>query len=382
VYQLLPVGWSWAMDTPFQWTKQVASHLGGMRNGLVVSWPNGIRARGELRSQFAHVTDIVPTILEAARLPVPTRVDGVDQQRLDGVSLAYSFDDAAAAERHRTQYFEMWANRAIYHDGWIANTTPARMPWDFGVGTVPVDRYRWELYDLRSDYSQAHDLAQKQPEKLRELQALFDSEARRNNVYPLDDRMGFDRAMPAIRAYQRPRDRYVYWSAGISVPPFNAPPLAGRAFRIVADLDLPDRADGVVIANGSHFGGWSLYLDAGRPVFHYAASQRPADQFVIAATEPLPNGRSTLTLSFEPSESGMGKPGTARIRVGEREVARGVVGKTIMYPAGLGETLDTGCDTGVPVLDYPVSPGLRGRIERIEVTPQPSPSQSRQGGAK
>jgi arylsulfatase A-like enzyme len=371
VYQLLPVGWSWAMNAPFQWTKQVASHLGGTRNGLVVAWPNGIRARGETRSHFTHVTDIVPTILEAAGLPAPRRVDGVDQQPIDGVSLAYSFDDANAPERHRTQYFEMWGNRAIYHEGWIANTSPGRMPWDFGAGNIAVDQYRWELYDLSSDYSQSQDIARRRPGKLAELQALFDREARRNNVYPLDDRMGFERAMPAIRAYQRPRDRYVYWSGGISVPPFAAPMLAGKAFRIVAELELPDNSDGVVIANGSHFGGWSLYLDGGRPVFHYAASQRPADQFVIAAQQPVPAGRVIVTVTFDPSEPGPGKAGKARILVGEREVAAGAIGKTIFVAAGIGETLDTGRDTGVPVTEYPRGHELRGRIERIEVIPQP-----------
>lgn len=371
-YQLLPVGWSWALDTPFQWTKQVASHLGGMRNGLVVSWPKGIAARGEQRSQFAHVTDIMPTILEAACLPVPKRVFGVDQQPVDGVSLTYSFADRTAPERHRTQYFEVWGNRGIYHDGWMANTHPARMPWAFGGGDVPVDQYRWELYDLRSDYSQANDLAAREPAKLAELKTLFDQEARRNAVYPLDDSMGYSRSMPAIEAYQKPRNSYVYWSGGISIPVFNAPPLAGRSFTITADLNLPERADGVVVAFGSHHGGWSLYLDGGRPILHYAASPRPEDQFVIGAGEALPKGRSTLRVDFDRDSDTPPVGGTAKVKlgIGDKVVAQGDVGRTILSAAGLGETFDTGQDTGVLVTDYPRGSTLVGNIERVEVVPR------------
>src|SRR5262249_48183090 len=193
-----PVGWCHAMDAPFQWTKQVASHFGGTRNGAVISWPRRIKARGELRSQFTHIIDIVPTIYEACGVTAPDSIDGVKQKPLEGVSLVYTFDDAGAKERHRTQYFEMFGNRAVYHDGWMACTTPARPPW-VTVGASPSpDDFKWELYHVAEDFSQATDLAAKHPDKLKELQAVFDAEAKKYKVYPMDSTAA-ERIDPAIR---------------------------------------------------------------------------------------------------------------------------------------------------------------------------------------
>jgi len=185
-YNHYPVGWAHAMDSPMQWTKQVASHFGGTRNGLVISWPKRIKAKEELRSQFHHIIDIVPTILEAAGVPMPVEIDGVKQRPLEGVSMVYTFDDAKAKDRHTTQYFELVGNRGIYHDGWMACTTPLRLPW-VTVGAAPSpDDFKWELYHVAADFSQANDLAAKNPEKLKELQGVFDGEAKKYNVYPLD----------------------------------------------------------------------------------------------------------------------------------------------------------------------------------------------------
>jgi arylsulfatase A-like enzyme len=216
-----PVGWAHATSTPFQWVKQVASHFGGTRNGLVISWPAKIKEKGGLRTQFSHVIDIVPTIYEAAGITAPARIDGVQQKPIEGVSMLYTFDDAKARERHTTQYFEMLANRGIYHDGWMASTTPLRLPW-VTIGSQPnPDDYPWELYHVAEDFSQANNLAAKHPQKLKELQALFDREAKKFNVYPLDSRLG-ERGDVAIRpSLTRGRDVFTYypaWSAFRKAP--------------------------------------------------------------------------------------------------------------------------------------------------------------------
>ena len=231
-YAVYPVGWAWATNTPFQWTKQVGSHLGGTRNGMVLSWPARIKSKGEIRTQFAHVNDVMPTILEAVGVPAPDMVDGVKQQPMDGVSLSYSFANPRAPEQHRTQYFEMMGNRGVYHDGWWANTTPKRMPWGAGAYTAgdPAD-YQWELYDLTKDPAQSHNLAASNPKKLAEMQAIFDQEATRNKVYPLDDRMDLSR-FAAASAQRKMRDRYTYWGSGISIPFLRAAPLLARGMSI------------------------------------------------------------------------------------------------------------------------------------------------------
>ncbi|WP_232476310.1 arylsulfatase [Flavisphingomonas formosensis] len=367
-YQVYPVGWAWATNSPFQWTKQVGSHLGGTRNGMVVSWPQRIHRPGGIRSQFAHVTDIMPTILDAAGIPIPETVDGAKQQRVDGVSLTYSFDAAKAPERHTTQYFELVGNRAIYDHGWMASTTPGRLPWKAGGSTgLPTD-YKWELYNLDRDFSQARDLAATEPKRLAALQALWMEEAKRNKVLPLDDRQGSIRAA-GNRPPQQPR-RYVYWGADISVAQPKAPPINFRSFTIDADIIVPpEGARGVLIASGSRFGGWSFHFEDGRPVVVEAASQDPKDLFRIAAAETVKPGPAKLRYDYDLSGA-PGEGGTLRISLDGREIGQGRIGRTILIAAGLGETFDTGRDTGATVVDLPGGSTFNGGIERIEVKPR------------
>ena len=369
-YQLYPVGWAWATDTPFQWTKQIASHLGGTRNGLVISWPAGIKQAGGIRSQFSHVTDIAPTLLDVAGVAQPDVVYGVKQQPVDGTSLRYSFDDAQAAERHTTQYFEMVGNRAIYHDGWMASTTPIRGPWQ--MSPEPTENaetgYHWELYDLNADFSQSRDVAAQHPEKLRALQALWWSEAERNQVLPVDNRNGISRAEEGRRALAPSRQHFTYWGKDISVPVMSAPSFAMRSFSITADVVLPKQAQGVVLAVGSWFGGWSFYLDEGRPVAFEAVSQRPEHQFKVSAKDAIAAGPAQLRFDFDYDGGGPARGGLLRISVDGREVARGRVERTILVPAGLGETFDIGFDSGAPVSDaYRGDGRFTGEIRKVQV---------------
>ncbi len=348
-YQNYPAGWGWAMDTPFQWTKAVASHLGGIRNGLVVSWPRKIEARGEVRDQFHHVIDVLPTVLEAAGIEPPETVDGIRQQRIDGISMLPSFNLPDAPGRE-TQYFELYANRAIYHRGWLANTRPVVLPWnqDYAGGN-PLKDYRWELYDLAGDYSQARDLADRNPEKLEEMKTLFWAQAERNNVLPLDDRRGAARAWERFMRNWKNSKATVFRGAEVSVMWSAAPPLFARDFSVKARITPGPEANGVILAVGSWFGGWSFYLDRGRPVAHHAFSLRPEDRFTIASGSAIGAGTAEVEFRFEYDGGGIGKGGNLTIFEGGNQLARGRIERTISIPAGLGETMDTGRDTGVPV---------------------------------
>ena len=360
-------GWAWATNTPLRWTKQIASHLGGTRNGLVVSWPAHIAARG-LRSQFHHVVDIAPTILEAVGLPQPQRVNGVEQQRMDGVSMVYSFASADAPGRHRTQYFEMMGNRAIYHDGWMASTTPTRATWlrtPLAVKATPAD-YDWELYDLEHDFSQAHDLAVERPAKLAELRALFEEEARRNHVYPLDDRLDLPRFAAAAALGPKPRSSYVYWGKGVSVPADLAPSLRG-SFTLTAEIDGGDDTPrGVLAALGGRFAGWSFYLQDGRPVVLMAGAHRPDRIFRVAAGEAVPRGASTVRYDF--ASDGVGRGGFMRISIDGREVGQGRIERTIVRTVEMTDTFDVGFDGDTPVTgDYTHEGRFTGEIRKLTV---------------
>ena len=359
-------GWAWATDAPFRWFKQYASHLGGTRNGLVVSWPDHIKARG-IRSQFTHVTDVMPTILEVAGLKAPDVVNGVAQQRIDGVSFAYSFDAPKAPERHDTQYFEMMGNHAIYHQGWLASSTPINLPWQRGDGSVLPNQYKWELYDLRKDFSQAHDLAASQGAKLQEMQALFRKEAERNQVLPLDDRMTLARFQAAES--QRPhRSTYSYWGAGISIPSVSAAPLLARSFRITADIDVPNApATGVLVALGSKFGGWSFYVKDGRPVALMAASQLAGDQSQVAAAQPLTAGQQRLVFDFR-YDGGVNAGGEMTISANGHMIGRGRIARTISKLPEMSDTLDIGFDADTPVTsDYAAGGHFPGRIGKVDI---------------
>jgi arylsulfatase A-like enzyme len=285
----VPVGWAWAMNAPFQWTKQVASHLGGTRNPLVVHWPKGIKARGEVRTQFHHVIDVVPTILEACKISAPTVVNGIEQKPIEGVSMAYSFDDAKAKSRRTTQYFELATNRAIYHDGWIACSRYG-LPWETagrgdGFASAP-----WELYDLEGDFSEAVDLASEQPDKLAELQGLFLEEAKKYDVFPLDPRFS-ERLDPTLRIAGAPRTSWTYFGNDVWLPEPVGPQLFPRPHGLTAELTIPKGgAEGVVACVGGFSCGWSLYVKDNKPVFrstffdvadvdprHRAAARRQGD---------------------------------------------------------------------------------------------------------
>jgi arylsulfatase len=361
------VGWTYALNTPFKWFKQIASHLGGMRNGMVLCWPAQIQAQGQMRTHFADLTDILPTILDAAHVPAPTRVDGVDQQRIDGVSLAPTFTDPKADDHH-TQYFEINGNEAIYHDGWMASTTPVYMPWDTKLLPPGADTPRhWELYDLHSDFSQADDLAASHPDKIKEMVALFDEEARRNHVYPIDDRpLPLHIDMKQL-ASSLARTDFVYWGKDVSVTQAAAPSFAARSFSVTATVDIPPKgADGVLLAYGSWFGGWSFFLKDDKPVAVEAASQLPGDQFRIAASNPVPPGPAVITYDFE-SDGGPLSGGAMTISINGKVAASGRIGKTINTVSGLGETLDIGRDTGAPVTDEYGRGEFTGTIDKVEV---------------
>jgi arylsulfatase len=366
-YEIYPVGWAMAMNTPFPWVKQIASHLGGVRNGLVISWPSHIKEQGEVRTQYHHLIDIMPTLLDAAHVQVPVKVDGIDQQRVDGTSMIYSFDAPSAPTTRHTQYYEMHGNRGIYHDGWLANTTPRNMPWNMAQlrpGT-DITTYQWELYNLTKDYSQAHDLAAKEPERLREMQALFDSEARRNEVYPIQDSGASYRAMRMARASGTLRTRYVYWGKNIRLPLAAAPPIFTLAFSLEADLEIPKGgANGVIAAAGSLLGGWSFYLKDGIPAVYAAASELPGQQSRVAAAKALPMGANKVKYDFTPAGDG----GVITISVNGIEVASSTLAHRPHIMAGTSETFDIGRDSAGAVSDEYRNEGIfSGDIKKVEV---------------
>jgi arylsulfatase len=373
-YPLYPAAWAWALDTPFQWTKQIASHLGGIRNGLIIRWPGHTKDSGTLRTQFAHVTDIMPTVLEAAGVPVPQMVNGAKQQPIDGKSLEYAFENARAAEPPRTQYFEMLGNRAIYKDGWLANTVPARVPWEFGAASKDTyGDYKWQLYDLRHDYSQSHDLAAQHPDKLKELQELFLAEARRNQVLPMDDRLDLARASAAGQHYDTPHTHFEYWGKQLSVNKEVAPKFTARSFSVEAELKLPsDLVTGPILARGSWFGGWGFYLKDGKPTALVVRSEWAQDQFKIVADKALPAGPATVRFDFTYDGGGPLKGGMMCITVNGARAGCGRVATTPSADAGQGETLDIGQDTGAPVTDdYSQTAIFPGDILKVTVDTAP-----------
>jgi len=264
----VPVAWAWAMAAPLQWTKQVASHFGGTRNPLVVHWPKGIKAKGELRTQFHHVIDIAPTILEACQVAAPKTVNGIPQKPIEGVSMRYSFDDARAKSRRTTQYFEMFANRAIYHDGWVA-CSRFDVPWNTLGRTGDFLKAPWELYHIENDFSEADDLAAKEPAKLRELQVLFAEEAKKYDVFPLDGRFA-ERGDPRNRVAGERRTSWTYYGNKVSVPEMIGPIIYPASHTVTADLAIPEQGcEGVIAAAGGIDGGWSLYVLDGKLIYHY-----------------------------------------------------------------------------------------------------------------
>ncbi len=322
----VPVAWAWAMDAPFAWTKQIASHFGGTRNPMVVHWPAGIKAKGELRDQFHHVIDVVPTILEVCKLPAPTEVNGIKQKPIEGVSMVYTFEDGDAESRRETQYFEMLTNRAIYHDGWIA-CSRSGIPWETGGRTVEeLKNATWELYNIEEDFSQANDLASVQPAKLKELQDLFLVEAKKYNVLPLDPRLS-ERMDPKLRVAGEPPTRWTYFGNQVWLPEPIGPQLFPRPFTITADIEVPDSgAEGVITCAGAFSAGWSLYVDDGYPVFRYTCFEI-ADK-TIKGSKQLPSGKSVIELKFTPDGSAIGG-GELTILVDGETVAQDKLERTL-----------------------------------------------------
>jgi arylsulfatase A-like enzyme len=343
------VGWAHAGNTPFQWTKQVASHFGGTRNGAVVHWPAGIKTRGEVRSQFHHVIDVAPTVLEAAGLPEPGMVNGVEQHRMDGVSMRYSFDEAKAAERHTTQYFEMFGNRAIYKDGWVAATRHS-IPWVMAA-LPPLDQDRWELYNVAEDFSQANDLAAQNPAKLKELQQVFLDEAIKNHVLPLDDRR-VERFNPATAG--RPdligaRTSLTLHEGmhGISENAFLN--IKGHSHTITAEVEVPKNASGVIIAQAGRFAGWSLFMKAGRAhhVYNFGGLQR----FKVSSAKPLAPGKHTIVYEFVYDGGKPGSGGLSKLSVDGQPATEARIERTMPFIYSADEGTDVGRDGETPVTD-------------------------------
>jgi arylsulfatase len=378
-YNHYPVGWAHAMDTPFQWTKQVASHFGGTRNGMAISWPKRIAARGEIRSQFHHVIDIVPTILEEIGVQAPLVLNGVTQMPFEGVSMAYTFNDARAATRHTTQYFEIVGNRGVYDDGWIASTTPLRPPWMVtGVEPDPDD-FPWELYNVTKDFSQSKDLAKENPKKLSDLQERFLIEAAKHNVLPLDSSFA-DRANPALRpGFNTGRTDFVYYPGMIRIPEANAPDIKNKSFKISADVEIPQGgADGILVTQGGRFGGWGLLVLDGNPMFAYAYSNQDGDKYPnqkksktrISGSEKLTPGKHTISFDFTYDGGGIGKGGRGTLAVDGSKVAESRFEKTIPFRFSLDESFDVGQDTGSPVIDeYDAKMPFKfsGTLKKVEV---------------
>ena len=358
------VGWAWALDAPFQWMKQVASHFGGTRNGLAVSWPRHITDAGGLRDQFHHVIDLAPTILAAAGIEAPVMVNGIEQMPVEGQSMLALFTDPGVDGR-RTQYFEMMGNRGIYHDGFMASCFHGKVPW-VRFGSAPFDgpQESWELYDVRDDFSQSHDLADERPELLAEMQNLFHEECLRNGVYPLRD-TAINRD-PAVRVPRAPAGvrRMTYTTAHVRMPERAVLNIKNRSYRITCDLDVPERpsggpagvptegvTEGVIVCQGGSFNGWSIYLDEGRPTWHYNLYGH--ERTTVAADEALVPGRREVTVLFD-SDGGFGAGGMATLAVDGRVVGQTRLERTVPVVFAMGgESFDVGVDTRSPVGPYP-----------------------------
>ncbi len=370
-YNHFPVGWAWAMNTPFQWGKQVASHLGGTRNPLVVSWPKRIKDKGGVRTQFHHCIDVVPTILEAAGIQEPASVNGVTQKPIEGISMMYSFDDAKAKSPRKTQYFEMFGNRAIYDDGWIATARHGRLPWE-NVGSTDFDKDEWQLYNLDVDFSEASDLAAKNPDRLRALQDLFWVEAAKYNVLPLDDRF-IERADPAMRpSLIAGRTKFTYFPGARRIPESSSPNVKNKSHTITVDVEIPDGgADGVLVAAGGRVAGYTLFVKDGKPIYQYNWFNQ--NRYTVAGPDHLAPGKHTVQVEFNYDGGGVGKGGSASLLVDGKKVADGRIEKTVLGRFSADETFDTGLDTGSPVSDAYQSPSrFTGKLSKVEIELTPA----------
>jgi len=359
-----PLGWAWAGNAPFQWVKQVASHFGGTRNPMVVSWPKRISDRGSIRSQFTHLIDIVPTILEVAGIPAPQEVNGIEQKPLDGTSIATTFDAADAHAVRERQYFEIFSNRAIYDQGWIA-CAQHTFPWrqDYAPGNWENDE--WELYNLDEDFSENNNLASEYPDKLAELKALFEEEAEKYGVFPLDDR-GAERLVspkPPPGGADPKRKHFTFYPGAIRLPENAAPNTKNRSHRI--EVKIAEGGDGVLLAMGGQSAGYVLYVKDGLPAYEYNWFER--ERTAIVSPIPLPEGASTVMFDFAYDGGGAGKGGLGVLYIDGQEVARKRIENTVPGRFGI-DTFGVGIDTGSPVThSYPGQFPFSGQIERVDI---------------
>jgi Sulfatase len=373
-YPHMSVGWAWAFDTPFQWTKEIASHLGGTRQGMVMVWPKRLKDAGALRSQFHHVIDIAPTILEACGIEQPVTVNGAPQRPIEGVSMAYTWDNAHAQSTHRTQYFEMMGNRAIYHDGWMASTTPPAPPWLMGKAVFPkdvVNDYKWELYNLNEDFSQSRDLAPSMPEKLRGMQELFLVEATKYNVLPLNNTF-LPRLVSARPSPGGSRTVFTYAGELANIPNSGAPNILNKSFTITADVDIPQPdTDGMIVTQGGRMAGYGLYVLKSKPVFLY--DNLDMERFRWESDSALTPGKHSIVFDFKYDGGGLGKGGTGRLIVDGHEAVTKKLAHTIPFTLQWNETFDVGVDTGTPVedKDYQVPFRFGGKINHLTVELKP-----------
>lgn len=364
-YPHFAAGWAVALDAPFAWTKQVASDFGGIRNGMVISWPKGIKAKGELRSQFGHVIDIAPTIYEISNIPAPKVVNGITQDPIEGTSLAYTFNDAAAKERHKVQYFEIFGNRAIYGDGWYARTIH-RAPWLYKPPQT-LQEDKWELYNSIDDFSLSNDLSVKYPDKLRSMQDLFMQEAEKYHVLPIDDRSieRTDAALVGRPTIMGGKTSMTLCEGmtGLGIDIFIS--LRNTSYTITAEVDVPERCNGVIVCQGGRFGGLSLYMKDGRPSFTY--NYLGLEQYHVTSSKALKPGKYTLVYDFKYAGGGLGKGGTGTILINGEKAAEGNFPKTQPGIFSADDLADVGVDEGTPVADYGPSSKFKGKIERVAI---------------
>jgi arylsulfatase A-like enzyme len=374
-YPHMSVAWSWAFDTPFKWTKQVASHFGGTRQGMVISWPGHIKDVGGIRTQFHHMIDIVPTVLEATGIQAPATVNGIAQKPIEGVSMAYTFDqaNASAPSKRDTQYFEMFANRGIYHDGWYACTTPPVPPWLLGTAKLPdINDYKWELYNITDDYSQNNDLAANNPDKLRELQALFLTEAAKYQVLPLDNSV-LPRIVTPRPSATAGRTLFTYSGENAGIPLGNAPSILDKDYTITAEVTLPTgAAEGMIVTLGGRFGGYALYLLKGKPVFVYNLLDLERYRWEGGVggrdvfSDALKPGKHTIVFDFKYNGPGPGKGGTGVLTVDGKLVAAKTIPHSIPILMTIDETFDIGSDTRTAVDDsYKLPFRFSGKIDKL-----------------
>jgi arylsulfatase A-like enzyme len=363
-YPHYPAGWAVAMDSPFSYTKQVASDFGGTRNGMVIHWPKGIKAKGEIRSQFSHVIDIAPTVFEACKVPAPKTVNGIQQDPIEGKSLVFSFDNASAKETHTVQYFEMFGNRAIYSDGWYARTIH-RPAWQNKPSQALLED-PWDLYNSNEDFSLSTNVASSNADKLKELQALFMTEAEKYHVLPIDDRL-LERTNAELvgrPTVMEGRNTITYGPGmkGMGIDIFIATP--GKSYTMTADVDVQAGANGVIVAQGGRFGGFSFFVNNGKPTFVY--NYLGLEKFTVASSQALSPGKHNIVYEFK-SDGGLGKGGVGTVTIDGNKAGEGRIEKTQPGPFSVDDLADVGTDDGTPVTDYGKSRKFTGTLSKVTI---------------